>query len=128
MNATTIDHDCFLEDNIILSSNTILGGNVIIMKNSQLGIRATVHQNQIIGSYVMIGMNSLITKKLIIKPGYIYYGKPAKIVKKNKISIKRNKITTEILKIEYKRFLNYRKINEKKIELQFFYLIKKITI
>ena len=82
MNSTTIDHDCFLEDDIVISSNTILGGNVVVMKNAQLGIKTIIHQNQIIGSYVMIGMNSLITKKLNIKPGYVFYGKPAKIKKK----------------------------------------------
>ncbi len=114
MNSSTIDHDCIIEDNVILSSNTILGGNVIIMKNSQLGIGVTVHQNQIIGSYVMIGMKSIITKKLKVKPGYLYYGKPAKMIKKNLVGIKRNKITEEILKKEYKRFLDLkRKKNEK---------------
>ena len=38
----------------------------------------SLYGDQIIGSYVMIGMNSTITKKKIIEPGYIYYGKPLK--------------------------------------------------
>ena len=48
MNSTTIDHDCELENNIILSSNVTLGGNVYIMNNAQIGIKSSVHQNQII--------------------------------------------------------------------------------
>ena len=105
MNSCTIDHDCSIENNVVLSSNTILGGNVTIMKNAQLGMRTSVHQNQIIGSFAMTGMNSVITKKLIVEPGYIYFGKPAKKVKKNLIGLKRNKISSDILKNEYKRFL-----------------------
>ena len=105
MNSCTIDHDCSIESNVVLSSNTILGGNVTIMKNAQLGMRTSVHQNQIIGSFTMTGMNSVITKKLIVEPGYIYFGKPAKKVKKNLIGLKRNKISSDILKNEYKRFL-----------------------
>ena len=113
MNSSTIDHDCTIEDNIILSSNTILGGNVIIMKNAQLGIRTSVHQNQVIGSYSMIGMHSIITKKLKVEPGFVFYGKPAKKMKKNLVGIKRNKISSDILKKEYKRFVLLKKLNEK---------------
>lgn len=113
MNSCTVDHDCLIEDNIIISSNCILGGNVILMKNSQLGIRTTIHQNQTIGSYSMIGMNSIITKKTNVKPGYVFFGKPARLIKKNIIGLKRNKITNEILKKEYKRFLILKKNNEK---------------
>ena len=104
MNSTTIDHDCFIENNVILSSNVILGGNIHIMNGAQLGIRTTVHQNQIIGSYSMLGMNSMITKKSIIEPGYIFYGRPVKRIKKNLIGLKRNKIKTDSLIKEKKRF------------------------
>jgi UDP-N-acetylglucosamine acyltransferase len=112
MNSVTIDHDCVIENNVILSSNTILGGNIVIMNNAQLGMKTTVHQNQIIGSFSMIGMNSMITKKLNVVPGYTYYGKPAKKIKKNLIGLKRNKISSDILKKEYIRYLAL--INEKK--------------
>ena len=78
MNSCTIDHDCKIENNVILSSNVILGGSVYLMKNCQLGIRSIIHQNQVIGSYSMIGMGAIITKKLNVLPGYIYFGKPAK--------------------------------------------------
>ena len=104
MNSTTIDHDCVIEDNIVLSSNVILGGNVYIMNGAQLGIKACVHQNQIIGSYSMIGMNSFITKKLKVIPGFKYYGKPAKKRSKNLISLKRNNIKNDKLKLELLRY------------------------
>ena len=104
MNSTTIDHDCELENDIILSSNVTLGGNVYVMNNSQMGIKCSVHQNQVIGSYSMIGMHSFVTKKLIVRPGFIFYGKPAKKIKKNLIGLKRNKISMDKIKKETKRF------------------------
>ena len=106
MNSNTIDHDCIIENNTILSSNVVLGGNVHIMNGAQLGIRVAVHQNQIIGSYSMIGMNSFITKTLKVYPGYTFYGKPAKKIKKNLISLKRNNINNKKLLLETKRFKN----------------------
>ena len=104
MNSTTVDHDCIIENFVILSSNVILGGNVHIMQGAQLGIRTTVHQNQIIGSYSMIGMNSVITKTKTILPGYVYFGNAVKKIKKNMIGLKRNKINSDILKKENIRF------------------------
>ena len=104
MDSVTIDHDCIIEDDVILSSKVVLGGNVHIMKGSQLGIKASIHQNQVIGSFCMIGMHSFVTKKLNLLPGYIYYGKPAKKKNKNKIGLKRNNITSKILKNENNRY------------------------
>ncbi|WP_440634609.1 hypothetical protein [Candidatus Pelagibacter sp. HIMB1746] len=104
MDSVTIDHDCIIEDDVILSSKVVLGGNVYIMKGSQLGIKASIHQNQIIGSYCMIGMHSFVTKKLNLLPGYIYYGKPAKKKNKNLVGLKRNNITSKILKSEKSRY------------------------
>ena len=104
MNSTTIDHDCYLENNLVISSNVILGGNVYIMKYANLGIKTIVHQNQVVGSYSMIGMGSIITKSKKILPGYVYYGKPVKKIKKNIFSIKKNKISDKQLKSENVRF------------------------
>lgn len=105
MNSTTIDHDCYIEDNVTLSSNVLLGGNVYIMCGSNLGIKTIVHQNQLIGSYSLIGMGSIIVKKNIIEPGYIYYGRPIKRSKINKIGLKKNKIDNKTLAKEKKRFI-----------------------
>ena len=104
MNSSTIDHDCYLENNITLSSNVILGGNVYIMNGANIGMKTLIHQNQIIGSYSMIGMGSIITRKIKLLPGFIYYGKPVKKIKYNTIGLKRNKITIKILKKEVTRF------------------------
>jgi len=104
MNSTTVDHDCFIENNIVLSSNVILGGNVHIMEGAQLGMNVCVHQNQVIGSYSMIGMNSFITKNIKVIPGYKFYGKPIKKKTKNLLGLKRNKVNNFQLMNENNRF------------------------
>ncbi len=104
MNSTTIDHDCYLEDNLVISSNVILGGNIHIMKYANLGIKTIVHQNQVIGSYSMIGMGSIITKNKKILPGHVYYGKPVKKIKKNIFSLKKNKVSDNKIMVETIRF------------------------
>ena len=106
MNNSVIDHDCILENYITMSSNVLLGGNVYIMNGSQLGMKTIIHQNQLIGSYTMIGMGSIITKRKKIIPGYIFFGKPVKKVKKNLIGLKRNNISTSKLKKENDRYKN----------------------
>lgn len=104
MNSTTVDHDCYIEDKVVLSSNVVLGGNVYIMQGAQLGIKVSIHQNQVIGSYTMIGMHSFVTKKNKIKPGFVFFGKPVKKIKKNLIGLKRSKISSTKIKLEQKRF------------------------
>ena len=74
------------------------------MDGVNIGMKTLVHQNQLIGSYCMIGMGSIISRKIKLLPGFVYYGKPAKKIKYNTIGLKRNKISNEILKKEIKRF------------------------
>ena len=104
MTLSHIAHDCIVEDGVIFSNNVTLGGNTYVMKKSQLGFNVTVHQNQVIGSYSMIGMSSVITKKIKIKPGFIFAGNPAKKIAINKIGIKRKNVSKNDLKKEEKRF------------------------
>ena len=109
MDSTTIDHDCYIEDNVTLSSNVVLGGNVYVMKNSTLGIKSAIHQNQVIGSYTMIGMGSIVTKRIKLIPGFVFYGKPVKKIKKNDLALNKYKINYKTLKIEINRFNKIKK-------------------
>ena len=104
MTLSHIAHDCIVEDSVIFSNNVTLGGNTYVMKKSQLGFNVTVHQNQVIGSYSMIGMSSVITKKIKIKPGFIFAGNPVKKIAINKIGMKRKNVSKNDLKKEEKRF------------------------
>jgi hypothetical protein len=60
----------------------------------------------------MIGMHSFVTRKLLVTPGFIFYGMPAKKVKKNLIGLKRNNINVDMIKKETKRFNNMIKLRK----------------
>ncbi len=99
-----ISHDCILESNIHLGANTTICGHVYVMKNATTGVGVSVHQFQVIGSYSMIGLNSVIDRAHKVKPGYTFYGMPAKCIAKNITGLKRNKVSEENLKNELRRF------------------------
>tara|TARA_B100000575_G_C22598184_1_gene374459 strand:+ start:145 stop:492 length:348 start_codon:yes stop_codon:yes gene_type:complete len=104
MTMSHIAHDCIIEDDVVFSNNVTLGGNTHVMKKSQLGFNTIVHQNQVIGSFSMVGMGTIITKKIKILPGFIYYGNPAKKREKNSLGFKRKSIKVSDVKNETKRF------------------------
>lgn len=104
MTNSHIAHDCILEDNVTMSTNTTLGGHTYIMLGANLGFGTITHQKQIIGSYSMTGMGSVFPKNTAIKPGYIWAGNPANILKKNVIGLERNNVDDAALAEETKRF------------------------
>ena len=103
-----INHDCVLEDDIILCNNATLAGHVYVMSGAFLSMNCSVHQNQIIGSWSIIGMNSCVTKSAIVEPGYKYFGVPAKKHDENTVALERQKITNKKLKIAKSRFIALR--------------------
>jgi len=109
MTMSHVGHDCTLEDNIVLSNNVNIAGNTYIMRNSQFGLNSIVHQDQVVGSYTMFGMGTVVSKKTILKPGYIYVGSPAKGIIKNEVGLSRNKVTKKKLEDETRRFTRLRK-------------------
>ena len=57
-----------------------------------------------IGSFAMIGMGTIVTRSIKILPGFVYFGNPAKKIKKNTVGFKKKGISkTEIIN-ETKRF------------------------
>ena len=104
MTMSHVGHDCIIEDNVTLANNVNIGGNTYIMNNAQFGLNSIIHQDQVVGSYSMIAMGTHVGKKIVLKPGYIYLGSPPKGILKNKIRLKRNKVSEKKLIKETKRF------------------------
>ena len=104
MTKSHVGHDCYIEDNVILSNDVNIAGTTYIMKFSQFGLNSVIHQDQIVGSYSMIGMSTIIGKKIELKPGYIYTGSPPRGIVKNKISLERNNVSELDLNNENLRF------------------------
>lgn len=58
--ATTIDHDCVLDDGVHISPGANLAGSVSVGKYSWIGIGASVKQCSVIGSNVVVGAGAAI--------------------------------------------------------------------
>ena len=93
MSSAHIGHDCVLEDNITLCNNVAVAGHARIMQGATLALNASVHQFKVVGSWVMVGMNTCLNKSIIVEPGNIYFGIPAKNMGKNIVGLRRNNIS-----------------------------------
>lgn len=76
-------HDAVINDNVVLSCNTIVGGWTEVGANSNVGLGAAIHQRLQIPEGVMIGMNSTVTKKSVLAPYRKYAGSPVKDIGSN---------------------------------------------
>lgn len=103
-----INHDCILEDDIVLCNNAALAGHVHVMTGAFLSMNCSIHQNQVIGSWSIIGMNSCVTKSAMVEPGFKFFGVPAKKQDKNLVALSRNSVTPEDLQFAADRFLALR--------------------
>jgi acetyltransferase EpsM len=75
-----IEHENYLDDYSSIGPGVITAGNVKIGKLSHLGIGSVVKEKVNIGKNVIIGGNSFVNKKCANNS--IYFGSPAKLVKK----------------------------------------------
>lgn len=104
MSSAHIGHDCVLEDSITLCNNVAVAGHSRIMQGATLALNASVHQFKVVGSWVMVGMNTCLNKSIIVEPGNIYFGIPAKNMGKNIVGLRRNNISMIDLRSEVTRF------------------------
>ncbi len=79
---SSIDHDNFLKNYSSTGPGVVTGGNVKVDECSHIGIGSTVLQKVHIKSNTVIGGHSLINKNCL--PNSIYFGVPAKYVRKRK--------------------------------------------
>jgi UDP-N-acetylglucosamine acyltransferase len=95
MARTHIPHDADVRNNVIMATNSLVGGGSIIYNNAYIGLGAIVHQWTDIGESAMIGLQAAVTKH--IPPFCTITGVPAKILKLNRTGLERRGFTSEIL-------------------------------
>ncbi len=78
--SSILEHDCVMDDFSSLSPGSKIGGSVSIGKRTAIGIGACVNNGIKIEDDVVLGSNSLATKN--ISKESLYYGSPAKFIKK----------------------------------------------
>lgn len=95
MARTHIPHDADVRNNVIMATNSLVGGGSIIHNNAYIGLGAIVHQWTDIGESAMIGLQAAVTKH--VPPFCTVTGVPAKILKLNRIGLERRGFNSEIL-------------------------------
>jgi UDP-N-acetylglucosamine acyltransferase len=83
-----VAHNCVVEDNVILSNCTQLGGEVLVERNAIVGGLVGVHQFCRIGACTMIGACSKITQDIL--PYITANGHPARPYGLNRVGLERN--------------------------------------
>lgn len=106
MKGCHVGHDVIVGENVTMSPHCCIGGIVNIGQGANLGMGVIIHPRQHIGSYAMIGMATVVTKKAVIKPGYIYVGSPSKELGINNVGLERNGVDSDKLDQLIKDFEN----------------------
>lgn len=88
MTKSHVGHDSILEDNVVLSCGSLVGGCSHIGKYCYLGLNASTHQYAKLGAYSIVGANSFF--KGVSPEGITWVGLPARPIKVNLNNIKEN--------------------------------------
>lgn len=78
--ASSIDHDCIIEDFVHISPNATLCGNVYVGEGSQIGAGAVVVPGVKIGRWSLIAAGAVVIKD--IPDNVFVIGNPARVIKK----------------------------------------------
>lgn len=98
-----VGHDAYIEHDVTLSCNALVGGHARVFQHSNLGLGSVVHQWCAVPSYSMLGMNSTWTKKTPSIPMSVYVGSPARRLKENKYLMDKLNLQINHNVIELKR-------------------------
>lgn len=74
-----VGHNCFIDEDSVVTSGAILGGSSRLGKNVVIGLGAIIKPKVKICGGVFVGMGAVVTSD-IVEPG-IYVGNPAKYLK-----------------------------------------------
>lgn len=95
MARTHIPHDADIRNNVVMATNSLIGGGTIIYNNAYIGLGSITHQWTNIGESAMIGLQAAVTKH--VPPFCTITGVPAKILKLNRTGLERRGFTLEVL-------------------------------
>jgi UDP-N-acetylglucosamine acyltransferase len=95
MARTHIPHDADIRNNVVMATNSLIGGGTIIYNNAYIGLGSIIHQWTNIGESAMIGLQAAVTKH--VPPFCTITGVPAKILKLNRTGLERRGLTSEVL-------------------------------
>ncbi|MCP3933423.1 MAG: acyl-ACP--UDP-N-acetylglucosamine O-acyltransferase [Bacteroidetes bacterium] len=97
-----VAHDCTVGDFIVFSNAASLAGHVSVGSHSVLGGFTSVHQFTTIGTRAFCGLGSVVTQD--IPPFSTAAGNRAKTVAINKVGLKRNGFSSELVRALHNSF------------------------
>jgi len=88
MTKSHVGHDSILENDVVLSCGSLVGGCSHIGKYCYIGLNASTHQYEKLGAYSIIGANAFFKGKSPM--GVVWVGVPARPIKVNLRNINSN--------------------------------------
>lgn len=95
MARTHIPHDADVRNNVVMATNSLIGGGTIVYDNAYIGLGSITHQWTDIGESAMIGLQAAVTKH--VPPFCTITGVPAKILKLNRTGLERRGFSADML-------------------------------
>jgi UDP-N-acetylglucosamine acyltransferase len=95
MARTHIPHDAEVKNNVVMATNSLIGGGTIVYDNAYIGLGSITHQWTDIGESAMIGLQAAVTKH--VPPFCTITGIPGKILKLNRTGLERRGFAAELL-------------------------------
>lgn len=95
MARTHIPHDAEIKNNVVMATNSLVGGGSVVFDFAYLGLGSITHQWIDIGESAMIGMQAATTKH--VPPFCIITGVPSRIFKFNRVGAERRGFDTAVL-------------------------------
>jgi len=79
--ASSVDHDCVIEDAVHIAPGTHLGGRVRVGRGAWIGIGAIVRDGVTIGENAVVGAGAVVIQD--VPAGDVVVGNPARFLKRN---------------------------------------------
>lgn len=79
--ASTIEHECIIEDFVHISPKASLAGNITLRKGVHVGLGANIIQGVTIGANALIGAGTVVLKD--VPANAVVVGNPGRIIKIN---------------------------------------------
>ena len=119
-----IPHDADVRNNVVMATNSLIGGGTVVYDYAYIGLGSITHQWTDIGESAMIGLQAAVTKH--VPPFCTITGVPAKILKLNRTGLERRGYGVDILdevEVNFREIISgeYFSTNEIVVKLAMFF-------
>jgi UDP-N-acetylglucosamine acyltransferase len=95
MARTHVPHDAEIGNNVVMATNSLVGGGCVVHDFAYIGLNSSVHQWVDLGESCMVGLQAAVTRP--VPPYCIVTGMPARIMKLNEVGLQRRGFSDSII-------------------------------